>query len=226
MPDPVIALGKELIHELGLSQSCDTLSRWLTHHVASLITAVESAPPDRLAAASAECRAAILDLLTHLHALPADVQRLGSEAAIRQALARLAPEHVEVNGYFATMSREVGTPEPSPEVAVWLKAAGDFDVVSRRFIRLCLRNAARQTLVQDADWVAKVERLTDYDYAPLPRIRIVAYPPLEPEAEDDTDPERAARQEERERLETDLSNLRALRGNLETLEALLEEELA
>ncbi|MGH3719388.1 MAG: hypothetical protein ACRDRI_11240 [Pseudonocardiaceae bacterium] len=67
-------LGEQIVHELGLERSNDTLSRWLAHHVAELINAAQDAQqtltPEQAHQAAQQCRAAILQLWQHRTSWP------------------------------------------------------------------------------------------------------------------------------------------------------------
>jgi len=175
MSDSVTSLGKKIVEELNLSESCDTLARWLSHHVAGLINDVETALHAGQADNRTECREAILDLLSHIQVLPKPAQRLMSEIAITEALTRLSPEHVELDGYFAQSVHAMAIPSVSEDIQNCLKTASLYDQLSRRFIRLCLSEAAKLSLDQDADWVKAVDEISHWDHRIISRIRLIAY---------------------------------------------------
>ncbi len=57
-----IELGKRIVHELELKQSCDTLSRWMAHDIAELIKLAEQGTPSEQSERRRQCRAAILEV--------------------------------------------------------------------------------------------------------------------------------------------------------------------
>ncbi|MGW7307265.1 hypothetical protein ACWGI1_16990 [Streptomyces sp. NPDC054835] len=69
-----MTLGEKILHELGAAETVDTLTRWLAHHVAGLITEAEhaqrSGTPEEAASAAERCRQAILDLWAQRTAWP------------------------------------------------------------------------------------------------------------------------------------------------------------
>lgn len=71
--DPVIELGEHILVGLKAEQTNDTLTRWLAHHIARLMTAADDAratgAPDADARAS-EAHAAILELWRHRSVWP------------------------------------------------------------------------------------------------------------------------------------------------------------
>ena len=88
-----MGLGRHLVHELGLEPDGDTLSRWLAHHLATLIREAEAAP-DAAQRRAAEDRAVetILKLWDHRRELPGNAYPLNEYKNAIAALARLHPK--------------------------------------------------------------------------------------------------------------------------------------
>jgi hypothetical protein len=74
----VLGLGTHLVRELGRSRSNDTLARWLSHHVAELINAVEQAksPTEKVQKLS-QATDLILRIWERRDALPGEANPLG-----------------------------------------------------------------------------------------------------------------------------------------------------
>lgn len=68
--DDVLKLGKQLVAELGLDQSADTLGRWMTHYIAELIHSAEIANEKDRDEQRSKCASAILELWDHHAAIP------------------------------------------------------------------------------------------------------------------------------------------------------------
>jgi hypothetical protein len=91
-----LELGTHLVRELGLIDSNDTLSRWLAHHLAELMTAVEKAEaPAGKAAALNQATEVIAQLWKNREVLPGHANPL---ARYREALAVLS--EFEERQYF------------------------------------------------------------------------------------------------------------------------------
>lgn len=221
MPDPIVTLGKQLISELGMSTSCDTLARWLVHDVASLMQTAETVAETDKPAAREKCRAAILELLSHIHALPSEARHLQSDVAIMEALSRLAPKHINTFGYFATITGDANLEDIPEDSASLLKTASIVDSLSRRLIRTCIRHAARTALDQDAHWVKAVKNIEGYDLAALRRIELVAYP-ADPPSQDELIAETQRRV--RERRASELEDIQTMRKLLDDFEEIIENE--
>lgn len=61
----IIELGKQLVKELGLENSTDTLARWMAHHIAELIDKSESNNHKKNSQLKSECFESILKLWKH-----------------------------------------------------------------------------------------------------------------------------------------------------------------
>lgn len=68
--DATLELGKQLVNELGLGQSVDTLGRWMTHYIAELMQDAENSGADDRSAKMHVCSEAIYVLWSHQHELP------------------------------------------------------------------------------------------------------------------------------------------------------------
>jgi hypothetical protein len=88
-----LELGKQLVAEFNYEESCDTLGRWMAHHVAELITAAKEAK-SKAERAIAEERAVqtILKLWEHRMALPGQAYPLAQFKDIVELLAKLTPD--------------------------------------------------------------------------------------------------------------------------------------
>lgn len=67
-------LGEKILHEMDATATGDTLTRWLAHHIADLITTADHAQTagtaEEATHAAEQCRRAILDLWAHRTAWP------------------------------------------------------------------------------------------------------------------------------------------------------------
>jgi hypothetical protein len=89
----ILELGKHLVSEFNFQDSCDTLGRWMAHHVAELIVAAKEAktPAERNIA---EDRAVetVLKLWEHRAALPGQAYPLAQFKEILVLLSKLTPD--------------------------------------------------------------------------------------------------------------------------------------
>src|SRR5262249_1554821 len=91
--EKVLELGKELVDELGLNKSNDTLARWMAHYVAELMHGVESAQGEDRLAKMRVCGDAILNLWRHRHELPSGKRPFEEMEPILRALESLDPDN-------------------------------------------------------------------------------------------------------------------------------------
>lgn len=89
----ILELGKHLVAEFNFQDSCDTLGRWMAHHVAELITATKEAKT-QAERTIAEDRVVetILKLWEHRAALPGQAYPLAQFKEILELLSKLTPD--------------------------------------------------------------------------------------------------------------------------------------
>ncbi|HEY1577821.1 MAG TPA: hypothetical protein VGF82_12200 [Terracidiphilus sp.] len=86
-------LGKHLVSELGLEDSNDTLGRWMSHHVAELITATKEAKSEaEKVVAEERAVETILKLWEHRTALSGQAYPLAQFKEILELLSKLTPD--------------------------------------------------------------------------------------------------------------------------------------
>ncbi|MFB7829367.1 hypothetical protein [Streptomyces hydrogenans] len=70
----LMRLGEKILHEMDANETGDTLTRWMAHHITSLMEtadrALKTGTPEEAAHATEECRRAVLDLWAHRTAWP------------------------------------------------------------------------------------------------------------------------------------------------------------
>jgi hypothetical protein len=78
-PKDALELGKYLVRELGFEDGVDTLGRWMSHHVAELITRAKSERTvSRQRIAQRDAVSAILKIWEHRRVLPGRANPIGS----------------------------------------------------------------------------------------------------------------------------------------------------
>lgn len=90
----IINLGKLLVNELGLTNSTDTLSRWMAHYLAEKITQQESLPNGKERDEIEKiCFESILKLWEHRWLLPSGSRPFESFEPILKVLEKINPEN-------------------------------------------------------------------------------------------------------------------------------------
>lgn len=170
----MIQLGKNLVEELGLHDSTDTLGRWMAHHVAELITAAENAGPKDKSAKMRACREAILDLWQHRYELPERKRPFRDLESIARALESLDPNNETARYFRGTRPPREEASAESKEAREWLELAEGFDYSARVLMRFCLHNAARRSLHKNAAWVVTAMAAGTEEGFERPLLRVIS----------------------------------------------------
>jgi hypothetical protein len=147
-----VKLGRKLVDELGLEQSVDTLGRWMSHHLAGLITKCETEDGEAKESAKKECFNAILTLWRHRSELPNGKRPFEDIEPIVRAIASLDPED-ETPRYFREMRPRKGSNAEESKEEFWLELADGIDYSAKLLIGHCLTQAASSTTEKSKEWV-------------------------------------------------------------------------
>lgn len=161
----IVALGRRIVEELGLETSADTLSRWMAHYIAELMTKAETAADADRNAAKRVCSEAILTLWKHRAALPSGRRPFENLEAVARTIESLDPEN-DTPRYFPFARVHMKEGERECEVDNWLTSANAIDHSARILIRYCLVEAARTADDKSAEWVKLAEAVGAEDGAP------------------------------------------------------------
>jgi hypothetical protein len=141
----VVAFGRQLVKELGLEPSVDTLGRWMSHYLAEMMGKAEKAQGAERDAAEREIFELILKFWQHRSSLPGR-RPLHSFVPIFRTL-----EALQENSrlwYF-----EANKPEPEGEAGEWLKLASLVDYAARAIIRCCIALASKEAVEEEQKWI-------------------------------------------------------------------------
>lgn len=132
-----IELGKKIADELGLEQSCDTLGRWMAHHIAELIELAEQGSAAERKQRQRQCRTAILELWEHIASAPHGPRPFRDLEPIIATIRALDPNE---NAYFhQSRAQDVAdTSDLSDAAKDWLKLSRGIDYTARLLVRMCL----------------------------------------------------------------------------------------
>jgi hypothetical protein len=156
--DPVIELGKKLVHELGLDHSVDTLSRWMAHYIAELIHLAENAETEDSAEKKSKCAEAILSLWRYRSELPNGKRPFEDLEPLLKTLENLDPDK-HIPRYFTSVRKAAEVEELKGETKKWLSLAEEIDYSAKILIRYCLGRAAEKALDKAKEWVILAEVL-------------------------------------------------------------------
>lgn len=158
--DSVLQLGRELADALNPS---DVLGRWMSHHLAELITRCEENPEDEELASTT--RDAILKLWEHKSGASFQTEPYKYLQPLLRAVARLEP-NPDPWAFYSPFDREIPSVE-SLSMFPLLQAALDIDREVGSLIRLCVGIAAQEATSCEDPWVieGKEIALTQEDRA-------------------------------------------------------------
>jgi len=154
--DDVLKLGKQLVAELGLDQSADTLSRWMAHYIAELIHNAEIANEENRDEQRSKCAGAILELWSHYTAIPNGKRPFQDYDPILRTLESLDPNS-NIPRYFRPVREAAAKQQKDTESTTWLESADKVDYTARLLIRFCLTCAARDAIEKSKEWVTLAE---------------------------------------------------------------------
>jgi hypothetical protein len=196
--DKILQLGKELVAQLGLEPSVDTLGRWMAHYIAELMTAIEGASGEKRAEAEKRCFDAILALWQHRNEYPRNKRPFSDLESVMRAVESLDPDD-DTPRYFRTAypDEEEGKATDA-ETKKWIKIAEGLDYTAKVLIGDCLREAARKAADKGKRWVALAEAAGAERGVPEIIIRFVAEDSVSGE---EPDPNEDARKQISGRLE-------------------------
>ena len=141
----LVAFGRQLVKELGLEPSVDTLGRWMAHYLAELMAKAGKAQGVEKDDAEREIFELILKFWKHRSSMPGR-RPLQSFAPIFQTLEALQePSRL---WYF-----EANKSEPEGEAGEWLKLASGVDYSARAIIRLCISLASKKAAEEEKKWL-------------------------------------------------------------------------
>jgi hypothetical protein len=170
--NPILALGRNLVEELGLEPSGDTLGRWMAHYVAGLIERAEGTTGEEKSLAEKNCFEAILALWRHRAELPNGKRPFEKLEPVIRAIESLDPDD-DTPRYFRS-ARPAKADREKSEADTWLEMVSGLDDSAKILIRHCLAEAARATEDKSEEWVKLAEAAGADDGVPEIVIRVVS----------------------------------------------------
>lgn len=141
----IVAFGRQLVEELGLEPSVDTLGRWMAHYLAEVMAKAEKAQGSKKAAAEREVFELILRFWNHRSSMPGRRPLQSFTPIFRTLEALQESTHL---WYFETHRAE-----PEGEAGEWLKLASHVDHAARAIIRWCIAMASKEAAQEEKKWL-------------------------------------------------------------------------
>ena len=166
----VLELGRYLVRELGNSGEADTLSRWMSHHVAELITRAETSKTvTKRATAERQAIATILKIWEHRRNLPGHTDPLREYETVLHFLQLIKPASSPF-GYFRGRSDSRLAELSSEFFDTFTRLLGTLLAVQLSRPRANPRSSANKYLSRDEKQLLSAirswMRLADFDSAP------------------------------------------------------------
>lgn len=211
----VIELGKRIVQELELDRSCDTLGRWMAHHLAELIAQAEQGPEGDASAVYQECRTAIFELWEHILSVPTKTRPFRDLEPIVETIRALDPD--ERSYFYQTRAQEVADSSDLPVAAKdWLKLSRGIDYSARLLIQMCFDRVANETSGKLKEWI---ELASDAGARDLPIVRVIH------QLEGQRTSSKRSVEEEREKLRERLERLHSMVRLSELLARDIQDQL-
>jgi len=147
--EAILKLGRKLVRELELDDTCETLSKWMAHYLAAQMSEAESAQtPRQKRAAQSRCCELILRIWEQRSSLPDRVRPLGR---IEEALKTLIVLQSDPHG----VARLFGSELPSGANA-WFDYTAKVSEIDRHLIRVALLTGLLEyDFESEKQWVAE-----------------------------------------------------------------------
>ncbi|MBP1240335.1 hypothetical protein ABID92_002033 [Frigoribacterium sp. PvP120] len=154
MQAAVLSLGQQIADNLDKR---DLLSRWMAHHLADRLVALEAMDIDTRQAAEREVSDLIIQIWTRRQEVGFDKTPLPATDSVARALERLDPERRSPFSYFRPFDEEPGPSEEEIETNAALKLALAVDESAADLIQALIAHAATIAIDHDAGWVRAAE---------------------------------------------------------------------
>jgi hypothetical protein len=171
--EPLLALGRKLVAELGLESSSDTLGRWMAHYVADLIAKAENATGEEVSLNQKKCFDAILALWKHRAAFPNGKRPFEELEPVMRAIESLDPED-STPRYFRSARAPKIEGEEESEAELFLEMVNGLDYSAKMLIGYLLAAAANAAVDKSKEWVKLAAAAGAEDGVPEIVIRFVS----------------------------------------------------
>ncbi|MFS4505497.1 hypothetical protein ACMA46_04595 [Clavibacter sp. Sh2141] len=167
----MLSLGQQIADSLD---ERDLLSRWMAHHLADRLAALEQLKGRSRLRAEDAVAELIVQIWAHRREVAFRVDPLAATDSVERAMARLDPEVKGPFSYFRPFDDEPGPSEAEVEVNAALKLALAVDDVAQDLVRALIAYAARTAIDHDAEWVRASEAVHPMTARQL--LRLMSHP--------------------------------------------------
>lgn len=211
----MLNLGKQLVKELGLESSVDTLSRWMAHYIAQQMSEIETTAGADKHAAEEKCFDTILKLWKHKAYYKTGNKPFENFIPIFQTLDRLNPDNEEPFYFQSEYFTRNESDNTDDVVKQYLMMATKIDESVRVWLKFIFQQAVKQAVDEKTmEWINVAAPLAANDETSL-IIRILS----------ESDFEEKDKEEKAKLIEHRIEQLKSFREFNEELIAMYEEEL-
>jgi len=219
----VIELGKALIKELNIEPGNDTLSRWLAHYIAELLTNLENDESDKKIQLQQQCFETILTLWQHRSSFANGRRPFENFELILRTLESLNPENPHSYYRFWQQQERDDSDSIASDIKNWTDMAVGIDNAARVWIKFAIDQAVRNALDEKTcSWIEK-----SVNFTPDPDEELEVIIQLAPEscAKVDSDDTKKINFKRIKQFEANLEKLDAFISFSETIRAEIISEL-
>ncbi len=166
-----LQLGKKLVSELDRDQSVDTLSRWMAHYIAELMSGSSQDRKDETNV-NTQIYSSILELWSHRYELPEGRRPFQDFEPIFAALRSIDPES-DSSRYIRVDTLPDDTDSESLETQTYLERVRAIDSISKDLIDYCIGKAAEEAVDSTSDWVDAASKASSRAEEDILVIRII-----------------------------------------------------
>ncbi len=159
--------------EMDSDERGDTLSHWMAHHIAGLISRLESHGAEGQSGLEEECQRAILELWSHRSSLPGGSRPFGNLGQLLRTVEALDPDRPSFFYARELANRAGADNELDGPSRQWLSIAQSIDRGARTLIGYCISKAAEESVNQAADWIELARKVGSALDADITLVRII-----------------------------------------------------
>jgi hypothetical protein len=162
----VLSLGEQIAASLDQH---DMLARWMAHHLAEHLQALEAFSGAERVDAEQEVADLIVQLWERRRTMPMREDPLSLADSVVRAVARLDPEAGPFR-FFGRFDEDAGPSQAEVEANEALKLALGIDEATGQLVRSLVRYAAMTAVSHDADWIRGAEAMKDATIRDIRRV--------------------------------------------------------
>lgn len=169
--EAILALGRKLVEELGMTQSVDTLGRWLAHYLAELIKDAEEAGEAEGLFKKEKCFNAILQLWDHRNDTSRFTKPFEGIESICKSLEHLIQDY-RGPAYLSKVGLESISKSERADTS-WGYDIESIDTAAKTLIKHCLKKLAEEIPEETSTWKDIVDKIEDVDPVEVRFIKIL-----------------------------------------------------